>query len=80
MFSFNIPASFLAYRFSSIKRPDFIVQDDFGDVLKIGKCFFLGVEGMSAKLMPTSEDRGCHVVSVTDSYRSRYFFFQIAPQ
>jgi hypothetical protein len=35
-----------------------------------------------------SEDRGCHVVSVTDPYgrilgfldRSRYFFFQVAPQ
>jgi CBS-domain-containing membrane protein len=33
-------------------------------------------------------DRGCHVVSVTDIYgrilgflnRSRYFFFQVAPQ
>jgi hypothetical protein len=35
-----------------------------------------------------SANRGCHVVSVTDSYcrilgfidRSRYFFFQVAPQ
>jgi hypothetical protein len=40
---------------------------------------------LSAKLVPTSVDRGCHVVSVTDPYgrflnRSRYFFFQIAPQ
>jgi hypothetical protein len=41
-----------------------------------------------AKLVPTSMDRGCHVVSVTDLYgsilgfldRNRYFFFQVAPQ
>jgi hypothetical protein len=40
-----------------------------------------------ATLVPTFADRGCHVVSVTDSYgrnlsfldRSRHFFFQIAP-
>jgi CBS-domain-containing membrane protein len=44
--------------------------------------------GLSAKLVPTFADRGCHVVSVTDPYgrilgfldRSRYFFFQVAPQ
>jgi hypothetical protein len=43
---------------------------------------------LSAKLLPTSADRGCHVVSVTDLYgcflgsldRKRYFFFQVAPQ
>jgi hypothetical protein len=43
---------------------------------------------LSAKLVPTHADRGCHVVSITDSYgrilgfldRSRYFFFQVAPQ
>jgi hypothetical protein len=42
----------------------------------------------SAKLMPTFAVRECHVVSSTDPccriigflYRSRYFFFQIAPQ
>jgi hypothetical protein len=41
-----------------------------------------------AKLVPTFADRRCHVVSVTDPYdrilafldRSRYFFFQAAPQ
>jgi hypothetical protein len=41
---------------------------------------------LSAKLVPTSADRGCHVVSVTDPYgrilglldRSRYFFFHAA--
>jgi hypothetical protein len=41
-----------------------------------------------AKLVPTFADRGLHVVSVTDLYgrilgfldRSRYFFFQVAPQ
>jgi hypothetical protein len=40
------------------------------------------------KLVPTFADRGCCVVSVTDLYghifgfldRSRYFFFQVAPQ
>jgi hypothetical protein len=43
---------------------------------------------LSAKPVPTFVDRGCHVVSVTDSYgrilgfldRSRNFFFQIDPQ
>jgi hypothetical protein len=43
---------------------------------------------LSAKLVPTFADRGCHVVSVTDSHgcilgfldRSRYYFFQVAPQ
>jgi hypothetical protein len=43
---------------------------------------------LSAKLVPTLANRGCHVVSVTDPYsrilgfldRSRYFFFQVAPQ
>jgi hypothetical protein len=43
---------------------------------------------MSEKLVPTFADRVCHVVSVTDPYgsilgfldRSRYFFFQAAPQ
>jgi hypothetical protein len=43
---------------------------------------------LPAKLVPTFADRGCQVVSVTDPYgrmlgfldRSRYFFFQVAPQ
>jgi hypothetical protein len=43
---------------------------------------------LSAKLVPTFADRGCHVVSVTDPYgrtidvldRSRYFFFHAALQ
>jgi hypothetical protein len=44
---------------------------------------------LSAKLVPTSVDRWCHVVGVTDPYgrilgfldRSRHFFFlQVAPQ
>jgi hypothetical protein len=43
---------------------------------------------LSAKLVPTFVDRGCHVVSVTDPYgrnldflgQSRYYFFQVAPQ
>jgi hypothetical protein len=42
----------------------------------------------SAKTVPTFVDKGCHVISVTDPYgrilafldRSRYFFFQVAPQ
>jgi hypothetical protein len=41
-----------------------------------------------SKLLPTFADRGSHVGSVTDPYglilgfldRSRYFFFQVAPQ
>jgi hypothetical protein len=43
---------------------------------------------LSAKLVSTFADRGCHVVSVPDPYgsilcfldRSRYFFFQVASQ
>jgi hypothetical protein len=43
---------------------------------------------LSAKLVPTFVDRGCHVVSVTDPLsriidfldRSRYFFFPVALQ
>jgi hypothetical protein len=43
---------------------------------------------LSAKLLPTFADRGCHVVSVTDPYggilgfvdRSSYFFFEVALQ
>jgi hypothetical protein len=43
---------------------------------------------LSAKLMLSFADRGCHVVSVTGPYgrilgfldRSRYFSFQAAPQ
>jgi hypothetical protein len=43
---------------------------------------------LSAKLVPTFVNRGCHVVSVTDSYscilnfldQNHYFFFQVAPQ
>jgi hypothetical protein len=43
---------------------------------------------LSAKSVPTITDRACHLVSVTDLYgrnldfldRSRYFFFQVAPQ
>jgi hypothetical protein len=43
---------------------------------------------LSAKFVSTFADRECHVVSVTDRYgrilgfldRSRYFFFQVAPQ
>jgi hypothetical protein len=43
---------------------------------------------MSAKLVPTLADRGCRVVSATNPHgrilgfldRSRYYFFQVAPQ
>jgi hypothetical protein len=43
---------------------------------------------LSAKLVPTFADGGCHVANVTDPYgcilgfldRRRYFFFQVAPQ
>jgi hypothetical protein len=43
---------------------------------------------LSAKLVPTFENRGFHVVSMTDAYgrildfldRCHYFFFQVAPQ
>jgi hypothetical protein len=43
---------------------------------------------MSANLVPTFADRGCHVVSATDPYgryfcfldRSPYFSIQVAPQ
>jgi hypothetical protein len=50
--------------------------------------YYPGNRRLSAKLVPTFADRGCHVVNVTDPYgrifdfldRSRYFFFQVAPQ
>jgi hypothetical protein len=43
---------------------------------------------LSAKVVPTFTDRGCHMVNVTDSYssilwfldRSRNFFLQVAPK
>jgi hypothetical protein len=43
---------------------------------------------LSAKLLPTFEDRGYHVVSVMDPYgrilnfldRSHYYFFQVVPE
>jgi hypothetical protein len=43
---------------------------------------------LSAKFVPTFADRGCRVVRANDPYgrilefldRSRYFFFQVAPQ
>jgi hypothetical protein len=43
---------------------------------------------LSKKLVPTFADRGCRVVSATDLHgrilgfldRSRYYFFQVAPQ
>jgi hypothetical protein len=43
---------------------------------------------LSAKLVPTFADKGCHMVSVTDPYchilgfldRNRYSFFPVAPQ
>jgi hypothetical protein len=43
---------------------------------------------MSSKLVPTSADGGCYVASATDPHgrilgfleRSRYYFFQVAPQ
>jgi hypothetical protein len=43
---------------------------------------------LSTKSVTTFADRGCHVISMTDPncrilgflYRSRYFFFQVAPQ
>jgi hypothetical protein len=43
---------------------------------------------MSAKLVPTFADKECRVVNATDPHgrnlgfldRSRYYFFQVAPQ
>jgi hypothetical protein len=43
---------------------------------------------LSANLVPSFADRGCHIVIVTDTYgrilgflyRNHYFFFQVAPQ
>jgi CBS-domain-containing membrane protein len=56
---------------------DYIVTQDIPSDLRL-----------SANLVPTFADRGCHVVSVTDPYGrilgfldwSRYAFFQVAPQ
>jgi hypothetical protein len=52
------------------------------------KLYRLSDRRLSAKLLPTFEVWGCHVVSTTDPYgrilgfldQSRYFFFQVAPQ
>jgi hypothetical protein len=49
---------------------------------------YLPSDRLSAKVVPTFADRRCHVVIATDLYcrilgfldRSRYFFFQAAPQ
>jgi hypothetical protein len=54
----------------------------------LSELYRLSDHRLSAKLVPTFEDRGCHVVSVTDPYgrilafldRSSYFFFQVALQ
>jgi hypothetical protein len=48
----------------------------------------LSDRSLSAKLVPTFADKGCHMVSVMDPYgrilifldRSTYLFFQVAPQ
>jgi hypothetical protein len=57
-------------------------SESTSDLYRPNDCHF------SAKLVPTFADRGCPVVSATDTYccildfldRSRYFFFQAAPQ
>jgi hypothetical protein len=62
-------------------------------VSKLGPQAYCDVTAVSdrhlyEKLVPIFADRGCHVVSVTNPYgrnlgfldRSRYFFFQVAPQ
>jgi hypothetical protein len=68
-------------------------ENNYADIISNKIC--LKLRGMSprdlrlsAKLAPTFADRRCHVVSVTDPSRiilgfldrSRYFFFQVAPQ
>jgi hypothetical protein len=54
----------------------------------VSELYLLSDSSLSAKLMPTFADRGCHVISVTVLYssilgfldRSRYFFLRAAPQ
>jgi hypothetical protein len=54
----------------------------------VAPCVSWKARRLSPKLVTTFANRGCHVVSVTDPYsrildfldRSRYFFFQAAPQ
>jgi hypothetical protein len=56
--------------------------------LSASELYRLSNRSLSAKSVPTFVDRGCHVVSATDSYsrildflgQSRYYFFQVAPQ
>jgi hypothetical protein len=56
-------------------------------LLLAGELYRPSERRLSAKLVPTFADRGCHMVSVTDHYscingfldRSRYYFFQVAP-
>jgi hypothetical protein len=54
----------------------------------MSEAYQLSDRRLSAKLVPTFADRGCHVVSMMDPYgrilsfldRGRNLFFQVAPQ
>jgi hypothetical protein len=65
-----------------------IILSSYSSVAWVRELYRSSDRRLSAKLMPTSADRGCHVVSVTDPYGrilgfldwSCYFFFQVASQ
>jgi hypothetical protein len=72
---FTIPS--LIYRLKQTPRPQ-----------SASELYRPSDRSLSAKLVPTFADRGCHVLSTKDPYgrilgfvdRSRYFFFQVASQ
>jgi hypothetical protein len=90
-FTTSYPAQFPCRTFCSL----FITADTYSTTIYINSVAWVRERTiptddsrLSAKLVPTFADRGCHVVSVTDPYgrilafldRSRYFFFQVAPR
>jgi hypothetical protein len=61
---------------------------DHSKLNSVNELYRLNDRRLSAKLVPNSVDRGCHMVSVTDPYGrnlyfldwNHYYFLQLAPQ
>jgi hypothetical protein len=76
----------LIFQFCSTFRHDYTEQTPWPE--SASELYRPSDHRLSAKLVPVFSDRVYHVVSVTNSYggilgfldRSRYFFFQVAPQ
>jgi hypothetical protein len=92
---FTTSLQFLIYRPRSKHKTTYIWSDYKKQTNKqtpwpetTGELYRPSDRRLPAKLVLIFADRGCHVVSVTDPYgrnlgfldRSRYFFFQAAPQ